>query len=197
VGYPTIETGMTDNLIELLRPIRLLAMDVDGVLTDGSITYDDEGRELKRFHVADGLGMTALLLADIQIAWITGRSSAAVARRANELRISHVMQGVRDKGAALQALTADLNLCQDEVAYAGDDWNDLLAFEASGVRFAVSNAVPQVKAAADVVTAAPGGTGAIREICDRLLEAKGLTADIVAAYLNALKETVADVSVGQ
>src|SRR4051794_137227 len=96
--------GMTEDNIALLRPVRLLAMDVDGVLTDGSIVYDDEGRELKRFHVADGLGLTAVRFAHVQIAWITGRSSVAVLRRAKELHVEHLLQGVSDKGAALQAL---------------------------------------------------------------------------------------------
>jgi 3-deoxy-D-manno-octulosonate 8-phosphate phosphatase (KDO 8-P phosphatase) len=180
-----------------LATIRLLAMDVDGVLTDGSIIYDEEGRELKRFHTLDGLGLTALKFADIEIAWITGRSSPAVLRRARELRIEHVLQGVRDKGAALRDLSSQLGVVRADVAYIGDDWNDLLAFESAGVRIAVSNAAAAVKDAADLITTAPGGSGAVREVCDRLLEAQGRSSDVISLYLASLREGAADATAGQ
>lgn len=175
-----------------LSAIRLLAMDVDGVLTDGTIGYDDAGGESKGFHVQDGMGITVLRLAGVAVAWISGRRSDAVLRRARELRVNYVEQGIRDKQSALRRISAALELGIDQVAVIGDDWNDLLAFEAAGVKIAVGNGVAEVVQAADIVTERRGGHGAVREVCDAILEARGLTSDVLARYLASLKETAAD-----
>jgi 3-deoxy-D-manno-octulosonate 8-phosphate phosphatase (KDO 8-P phosphatase) len=188
---------MTDDKIGLLKPVRLLAMDVDGVLIDGTLGFDDQGREQKHFHVADGLGMTALNMAGISVAWLSGRVSTAVMARAPDLRISCVLQGVKNKGVALMQIATDLGLAPGAVAYVGDDWNDIVAFEVSGVRIAVANADNYVRQAADIVTERTGGHGAIREVCDALLDAQGLTAQILSRYLAPLRETVNDAFTGQ
>lgn len=171
-----------------LARVRLLAMDVDGVLTDGTITFDSSGFQQKRFHVADGLGLAVLRQAGIVTAWVSGRADAVVTMRAKELLIAHLLQGVRDKGAALERLRTDLSLTQNEIAYIGDDWNDLPAFEAAGTRIAVANASEEVKAQADLVTRARGGEGAVREVCDALLEAQGLRQSSLKAYLESLRD---------
>jgi len=181
----------------LLTSVKLLAMDVDGVLTDGTLGYDEAGREQKRFHVADGMGLTALRMAGIQVAWLSGRDSLAVWKRARELRVSHVRQGVRDKGRALSEIAALLNLPKSAVAFVGDDWNDLLAFEAAGLRIAVRNADAEVCRAADLITERSGGHGAIREVCDALLQSQGLKDDTLSRYLDSLKDAHADDSSGQ
>ena len=188
---------MTDRITALLGPVRLLAMDVDGVLTDGTLGIDDGGREQKRFHVSDGMGMTALRLAGVTVAWLSGRKSNAVTTRAADLRIPHVLQAVNDKGAALRQLASALGLARNAVAFIGDDWNDLLAFEAAGVCIAVCNGDDLVRDAADIVTQRQGGQGAVRELCDAMLDARGMRKEILAQYLATLKETTVDGSVGQ
>jgi 3-deoxy-D-manno-octulosonate 8-phosphate phosphatase (KDO 8-P phosphatase) len=177
------------SLLERLASIRLLVMDVDGVLTDGRIGYDSAGNELKWFHVADGLGLTTLKLISVPIAWITGRSSPIVARRAAELGVSHLMQGVRDKRAALSALLKDLGLAPEQAAYIGDDWNDLPAFEAAGLRIAVANAAPELRARADYVTVRSGGDGAVREVCNLLLRARMSDDEALERYFSMLCES--------
>jgi 3-deoxy-D-manno-octulosonate 8-phosphate phosphatase (KDO 8-P phosphatase) len=188
---------MTDRINALLRPVRLLAMDVDGVLTDGTLGIDDTDREQKRFHVSDGLGLTAIRLADVTVAWLSGRSSPAVDARAAELRIPYVIQGVRDKGSALRQLSDKLGLSREAVAFIGDDWNDLLAFESVGVRIAVGDADELVRQAADFVTQRIGGRGAVREVCNALLEARGVKDDTLSRYLATLREASIDGSSGQ
>jgi 3-deoxy-D-manno-octulosonate 8-phosphate phosphatase (KDO 8-P phosphatase) len=172
---------------------RLLAMDVDGVLTDGTLGYDSSGSEQKRFHVADGLGLTLLRLSGISTAWISGRSNPAVERRAAELKIDYLVQSTRDKGAALSRIATLMVLRQEEIAFIGDDYNDLLAFETAGIRIAVSNAVPEVKAAAHFVTSSAGGSGAVREVCELLLTERGMREEALQSYLSALKaESLSD-----
>jgi 3-deoxy-D-manno-octulosonate 8-phosphate phosphatase (KDO 8-P phosphatase) len=188
---------MTGDKIGLLKSVRLLAMDVDGVLTDGTLGFDDQGREQKHFHVADGMGMTAIRIAGISVAWLSGRMSAAVTARAADLQISCVLQGMKNKGAALMQIAKNLALPLEAVAFVGDDWNDIAAFEVSGVRIAVANADTQVRQAADFVTVRTGGHGAIREVCDALLEAQGLTAQVLSRYLATLRETPNDAFPGQ
>jgi 3-deoxy-D-manno-octulosonate 8-phosphate phosphatase (KDO 8-P phosphatase) len=184
-------------LYRRLAQVRLLAMDVDGVLTDATIGYDSQGAHQKRFHIADGLGLVVLRQVGIHVAWISGRADAAVERRAVELRIEHLLQGIRDKGHALQTLRADLALGQEEVAFLGDDWNDLLAFEVAGVRLAVANAAAEVKERADAVTLTAGGKGAVREVCEAILEARGLRASGLQVYLDSLRTLSASEPPGQ
>jgi|SRR5579871_1861807 len=177
----------SESYVAKLARTCLLAMDVDGVLTDGSLAYDSEGREWKQFHVTDGLGLVLLAQIGVSVAWITGRSSSIVERRAQELRIPYLMQGVRDKSKALDTVRQQMGIAWEEIAYIGDDWNDLPVFQAAGVKIAVSNAVTEVKALADMVTLREGGKGAVREVCDALLDARGVRASCLADYLENLR----------
>jgi 3-deoxy-D-manno-octulosonate 8-phosphate phosphatase (KDO 8-P phosphatase) len=152
-----------------LRAVRLLAMDVDGVLTDGGLYYTDAGDETKRFHVMDGHGLVAVLKTGIEIAWITGGKSRAVLHRAERLGIKHVFSDVVDKLRILNQLCETLRVPLAEVAYVGDDIPDLPVLRAVACPLSVANADSTVRAAAMYVTTRRGGDGAIREICDLLL----------------------------
>ena len=174
------------DVVKGLATVELLAMDVDGVLTDGSIGYDDGHDEQKRFHVADGLGLVLMRQAGIRVAWISGRASAAVERRAAELRIPYVLQGIRDKRQVLCDLIATLGMHRDQVAYVGDDWNDLPAFQEVGIAIAVENAAPEVKRAAHLITVSRGGNGAIREVCDAILDFRCETDRALDRYLQSI-----------
>ncbi|NLC57617.1 MAG: HAD-IIIA family hydrolase [Armatimonadetes bacterium] len=163
--------------------IRLLAMDVDGVLTDGVLYLGRSGEELKAFHVHDGLGLALARGAGLQVAFVTGRSSEAVRRRAGELGVEHLLEGVRHKGEALRDLARRLELPREAVAFVGDDLNDLPAFAACGLPIAVADAPARVRAAAAWVTQARGGRGAVREVVEGILAVQGRLDDAVARYL--------------
>lgn len=173
---------------ERLKSVKAVLLDVDGVLTDGGIYYDPTGREIKRFHVADGLGIELLRQASIRVAILSGRASEALTRRAAELKILECYQGVRDKKAQIERLRQQWQLKREELLYVGDDLNDLPAFEAVGVRVAVANSAPELKARADFVTQASGGNGAVREVCEWLLKAQEVWEQTVEAYLQSRRE---------
>jgi len=155
--------------------IELLAMDVDGVLTDGRVTISSDGTESKQFSILDGFGLVRLARAGVHVAWISGRASGSTTARANELKIAHVVQGRVDKGAALQELAAKLGVTAAQCAYIGDDTIDLSAINWAGIGIAVPNGMPNVLAAARHVTQRAGGFGAVREVCEQIASAKGLT----------------------
>lgn len=150
--------------------VRLLVLDVDGVLTDGSIYLDDHGIETKCFHVRDGQGIKLWMNAGHHLAIITGRSGQAVKHRARELNIQHLMQGVDDKRAALHNLIDELRVSSDETAVIGDDLPDLPMLHAAGYPIAVSDAATEVRQAARFITNLPGGCGAVREAIEHLLK---------------------------
>lgn len=156
---------------DYLRRIRLVVLDVDGVLTNGQLTFDSNGTEYKTFNVQDGYGLRKLQQADVTIGIITGRDSSIVAARARELDIQHVVQGANNKAEALSKLLSELNLTAEQTLYMGDDEPDLPAMQMSGVSVAVANAVEVVREHADWVTTRCGGEGAVREVCDRLHDA--------------------------
>src|SRR5579871_5781200 len=160
---------MSQEVRERLSAVRLLAMDVDGVLTDGALIYDSRGRECKRFHVSDGLGMVVLRQSAVLVAWISGRRHAGVEQRAKELQVGELRQGVRDKQAVLTEIGANANIPLSEIAYIGDDWNDIPALEIVGCPIAVANAAAVVKEHAVFITSASGGNGAVREVCEAIL----------------------------
>lgn len=153
--------------------VRLLCLDVDGVLTDGSILLDDHGVETKRFFVRDGTGLRAWQRAGGTVAIITGRSGEAVRHRAIELGIDRVLSGVARKGEAFDGLVAELGLTAAEAAMVGDDLPDLPVLARCGYPVAVRDAVPEVRAAAAWITSSPGGRGAVREVVEHLLRARG------------------------
>jgi 3-deoxy-D-manno-octulosonate 8-phosphate phosphatase (KDO 8-P phosphatase) len=152
--------------------IRLFAMDVDGILTDGSVVVSSDGTESKRFSVLDGMGLGMARDAGIEIAWISGRPSEATTVRAGELGIARVIQGRRDKRAILEELAADLGLGLAECLYMGDDLIDVPALLAAGIGVSVPNATAGARAAAQLITRKAGGDGAVREVCDRLLSSR-------------------------
>ena len=155
-----------------LAAVRLVAMDVDGVLTDGGIWYTDRGDELKRFDVRDGQGLVLLRDAGVITAVITRRHSEIVERRARELGIVEVHQDATDKGAVVQGILARHGVGAAQACYVGDDLGDLPAMAIVGVPVAVADAVPAVTRAAIYVTRARGGRGAIRELCNLILSAR-------------------------
>ena len=153
--------------------IKLLAVDVDGTLTDGRLLYGEDGHEWKAFHVQDGHGLKRLMAHGVDVALITARVSHVVALRAEELGIDHVYQGQADKRACLADLMHGANLAAEQVAFAGDDLTDLRAMAASGFAVAPANAHPWVIERAHWCTKLAGGCGAVRELCDLLLLAQG------------------------
>jgi 3-deoxy-D-manno-octulosonate 8-phosphate phosphatase (KDO 8-P phosphatase) len=161
-----------DELRERARRIRLLVLDVDGVLTDGRIYMSAGGEDLKVFHVRDGSGLVALQRAGVSVAIISGRDSAAVTRRAAELGIAHVHQGVGDKAAVLSTLMARLGVTPAETACVGDDTPDLPMLENAGLAIAVADAHGALGPVVHWVTTAAGGRGAVREVCDLLISAR-------------------------
>jgi 3-deoxy-D-manno-octulosonate 8-phosphate phosphatase (KDO 8-P phosphatase) len=158
-----------------LAKVKLLILDVDGVLTDGGIMINDHGEETKHFNAKDGHGLRMLMQAGIEVALISGRKSAGAAVfRAKELGISEVHLGVRDKGAVCADLIQRKRLAKSEICCLGDDLPDLPLFEHSGIAVAVADAVPEIRAAAAFSTKRRGGNGAVRELCEAILKAKGL-----------------------
>ena len=164
--------GEVTRLIERARRVRLLVLDVDGVMTDGRLHITAQGEETKVFHVRDGSGIVAVQRAGIPVAIISGRDSAAVTRRASELGIRHVFQGIADKRAALDALLIELGLDADALACVGDDTPDVPMLERATLAVAVADAHATARAAAHWTTPSPGGHGAVREVCDLLLSAR-------------------------
>jgi 3-deoxy-D-manno-octulosonate 8-phosphate phosphatase (KDO 8-P phosphatase) len=154
---------------ERARRARLVCFDVDGVFTDGRLYLGDDGAEYKCFHVRDGHGVKELIRAGLTVAVISGRRSAAVERRMAELGVERLVQGCDDKGPALESLMAELGVAAGDVACVGDDLPDLPMLSLAGLALTVADAHPDVIAAADHVTRARGGAGAVREICDLLL----------------------------
>ncbi|MEN6356322.1 MAG: HAD hydrolase family protein [Armatimonadota bacterium] len=174
-----------------LKCIKLLAMDVDGTLTDGAMIFHG-GEQMKSFSVYDGLGIRLAMNYGLRIAWITGNNTEAVTRRARMLGVEDVYQGVRYKSRAIDDIANLYSLERDEIAYMGDDLNDLPAFERAGFSIAVSNAVDEVKNRADMTTRLPGGKGAVREAIETILKAGGNWGDAVRSFLDemALEEDI-------
>ncbi len=177
----------TRELVERLKDVRLIAMDVDGVLTDGTVELPGADQpEVKRFHVADGLGLQLARLSGLTVVWITGRASECVRRRAAELGIERVYEKAANKSLPLAELMGALTLTSANIAYMGDDLNDLPAFSLAGIKFAPANAVAEIKGLADLVTEHSGGQGAVREMCDVILKTQGKWNDALTAYLGSL-----------
>ncbi len=162
-----------DHVETRAKNIRALILDVDGVLTDGYLHYLPGGAESKTFHVRDGLGIKMLIAHRIRVGIISGRASEMVERRAFELGIEPVLQGIEDKVAAWDGLLHDLDCPEEHVAYIGDDLPDLPVLRRAGLGFAVADAAPEVRARADVVLRNGGGRGAVREACELILRAQG------------------------
>ncbi|MBX7102789.1 MAG: HAD hydrolase family protein [Gemmataceae bacterium] len=173
---------MTPALADRLRPIEALILDVDGVLTDGTIIYSDAGQELQSFHVRDGSGLALWRRAGRKTAVISGRGGPALERRATELGLAPVFMRVKDKGQAVADAIAQLGLEPRSIAAVGDDLPDFPVFRAVGARFAVADACPEIRSAADVVLQARGGRGAVREAIEYVLKAQGTWQRWVDSY---------------
>ena len=155
--------------------IKLLVLDVDGVLTDGTIFMGPDGFELKQFSVLDGLGLICLRKAGLILAVISGRLSPATTSRMTELRFHHIIQGRKDKSVALRQLASQLEMTPEEICYVGDDVIDVPAIKYAGIGVTVADGDPLALQSADWTTASSGGKGAVREVCDRILESRNLS----------------------
>jgi 3-deoxy-D-manno-octulosonate 8-phosphate phosphatase (KDO 8-P phosphatase) len=168
--------------------LRLIVFDVDGVLTDGKLFQSNSGDEFRSFNIRDGLATVLAQQAGLSVAWVTGRRSEAVLRRAKELGIPDglIHCGARDKRIAMRELRERTDLPVDVIGYVGDDLNDLLAFEEAGLTIAVADAAPEVRERADFVTACRGGEGVAREVIERILREQKLWTGAIQAYLDFL-----------
>lgn len=165
-----------------LKKIKLLVLDVDGVLTDCKLYIGGEGEVMKAFYGLDGLGISIALRNGLEVAIITGRDSKIVPCRCGELGIKRYYLKIKDKTEKLNELMQELHLTKDEVAYMGDDLNDLAPMGSVGCKLAPFNAVAEIKAMADYVTAAEGGKGAVREVIEKILQAQNKWEKIVAEF---------------
>lgn len=171
-------------LEQKLQQTEVLLLDVDGVLTSGRVLYFAGGEEAKTFDVRDGLGIRMVREAGVRVGLISGRKSAAVDRRAAELGIEYCHTGVKDKVGLLASILSQAGCSQAQAAYVGDDLVDLAIMGQVGLAVAVADAHEAVKQHADMITTRPGGRGAVREVCERILSAKGLWDPIISRWRN-------------
>lgn len=174
---------MPASVEERARRVRLLTCDVDGVLTDGRLWYGPAGEALKAFDARDGHGLKLLLASGVAVGLVSGRESPAVARRAEELGIAHLVQGVEDKRSAVDSLAARLGVGAAETGFMGDELVDLPVMRRCGFAGAPAAAPEIVRASAHYVAAAPAGAGAVREVCEFLMRSQGRWEDALARYL--------------
>jgi len=172
---------LEDDVVQRLKHIRLMAFDVDGVLTDGRLWYGDQGEVFKGFHALDGHGLRLLKECGIVVALITGRKGPIVTRRASELGIAEVHQGIRDKLGCLEALAQEYQLNLEQIGYMGDDLIDIPAMRRAGFAASVPNAPHYITQLAHWVASASGGMGAARQCCDLILAAQGYLGNLFAA----------------
>lgn len=178
----SVMTVPDSTVYDRLKQIALLLLDVDGVLTDGSIVYNDKGQEIKSFNAKDGLGIRLLMDAGIRVGVVTGRRSPALVHRCRNLGIELIFDGIRDKAVALEQIVAQVGLDKHQIAFIGDDLPDLSIMKRVGVAVAVGDASAAVREKAAMVTTAFGGSGAVREVCEAILEAKGLWQTIMERF---------------
>lgn len=176
-------SGFDPLLVERASRVKMLVLDVDGVLTDGRLYFDNQGNEMKAFCTRDGLGIKALQGQGIELAFITGRQSEIVAQRASQLGVKHVYQGRNDKLNAFNELLSDTGMEEENVCYSGDDWIDIPVLDRVGLSVTVADADRVVKNRVHWVTSRGGGKGAVREICDLILAARGLDQRVLDGIL--------------
>lgn len=169
----TLYGSISQSALNALSHIKLLVCDVDGVFSDGKIYMGNQGEELKTFHTLDGYGIKAIMQIGIEVAIVTGRKSQIVQDRMQALGVKHIIQGQEQKQSAVEALQNQLNISIEQTASVGDDMPDIGMFNVSGFGVSVCNGHPYVKQKADYVTISSGGSGAVREICDLLLQSRG------------------------
>jgi 3-deoxy-D-manno-octulosonate 8-phosphate phosphatase (KDO 8-P phosphatase) len=174
--------GISKEVRESAARVKLLVLDVDGVLTDGRIVMDHKGREIKAFNVRDGHGLRLLREAGIEVAILTGRNSPVVQKRAEDLGIFWVRQGVHDKVGAYQEIARELGITDEETCFIGDDVVDIPLLKRVGIPIVVGDGAPEAKRFARYVTQSSGGKGAVREVCDLLLQAQGKWEAVLRRY---------------
>ena len=174
---------MEESVIEKARLVKLLILDVDGVMTDGSIVFDSEGVEMKSFNVRDGHGIKLFMRAGLGVALLTARSSKVVSKRAAELGITTVYQGALDKLSAFSEILKELSVEPAETAYMGDDIIDLPALKRAGFSITVADGAAEVIERVDYITKKKGGRGAVREAVEVILKAQGRWEGVLQAYL--------------
>jgi 3-deoxy-D-manno-octulosonate 8-phosphate phosphatase (KDO 8-P phosphatase) len=175
---------LDERIIARAEPIRLLLLDVDGVLTDGTLLFSPQGEESKGFNTQDGFGIRLLQEAGVDVGVITARSSAAVNARCENLKMRYVYQGSSDKLQAYNDILQKSGVKPFEIGYMGDDWLDLILLKRVGFAAAPANAVTEVKDAVHYITSQQGGKGAVREVCDVILRAKGVHQQLLQTYMN-------------
>jgi 3-deoxy-D-manno-octulosonate 8-phosphate phosphatase (KDO 8-P phosphatase) len=183
VRNPGQDTPLPDDLVQRARAVRLLILDVDGVLTDGRLYYSAGGDETKAFHIQDGLGIKLLQRSGVRVAVITGRRSAAVERRVRELGIESLYQGVEDKLGAFDKLLPEVGLGPEQAACMGDDLPDLPLIRRCTLGVTVPDAPELVRSHAHHVTSRRGGEGAVREVCELVMRAQGTLAGMLREYV--------------
>jgi len=183
MAITTFYGDINKDLADKIKNIQLLVCDIDGVFSDGRIYLGNDGEELKAFHTKDGFGIKALVASGIEVAVITGRQSNIVKNRMNALNVTHIIQGQENKLPALKQLAATLNLSFEQIAYIGDDIPDLDCIIIAGLGVAVQDAHPQIIQQADYVTSLRGGFGAVRELCDVIMQCKNTLASASGASI--------------
>jgi len=169
-------------LSEKLKSIQLLLLDVDGVLTDGAIIYNHDGSETKIFNVKDGFGLKLAMKAGIKVGIVTGRKSPALDHRCRDLGIQYSFEGIQDKAKILEKIAAQTGVAPEHTAYIGDDLPDLPLMRRVGLSIAVADAHKTVLKKADWTTSAVGGCGAVREVCEALLQARGMWNQLIDQF---------------
>ena len=169
--------------LERARRVKLMLFDVDGVLTDGNLWYSPSGEEIKSFHSFDGLGLQLLAKSGVRTALLSGRSSPAVAIRAAQLGVEHVMQGVEDKRARYEAFLSRLGVAPGDTGFMGDDLVDVPVLTRCGFAFTVHEAPDEVRKRVHYVAATPAGAGAAREVCEYIMRAQGTFARVLGGFL--------------
>ena len=180
-------SNRSENWLQVLpkaKDIKLLLLDVDGVLTDGNLIYSHEGKESKSFNTQDGFGLRMLQDSGVDVGIITARSSEALERRAQDLKISHIYQGAANKLEAYKEIVKTTGMKPFQIAYMGDDWLDIVLLKRVGLAVAPANAVTEVKEMVHYTTSQSGGHGAVRELCDLILEGMGKHKEILQEYTN-------------
>lgn len=167
-------------LLEIAKNIKLVAFDVDGVMTDGSLTFLEDGREIKTYNAKDGLGLVMLAKAGVVTSIITGRKNPVVELRAKMLDIKELYMASKNKIEALNELIKKYNLMKDEIAYMGDDLPDICILNEVGLKCCPKDAVKEVKQVCNFISSYNGGKGAVRELCDLILESKGLNYELLS-----------------
>ena len=184
ISTKTNPLRLSPGIIRRMKSIEVLLMDVDGVMTDGGIIFNDTGIEMKRFDIQDGMGIDMAVRSGLTVGIITGRKSELVLRRASELGMTIIKQGYYDKMIALEECLTEHNISETKIGYIGDDLLDLAVLKRVAFRAAPSNAVREVKKAVDYVCHASGGHGAVREVIDLILEVRGVRSSLINEYVS-------------